>query len=264
MANSVNLYGRIFITGNIRAETGLHIGGSQSGLEIGGVDNVVIRDPLTDRPYIPGSSLRGKMRSLWEKKNGAPQNWPIGQGVRIHICERLEQYARCPVCQIYGVPGQLEASSPTRLVVRDVFMSEESAKALESVAQTDLPYTEVKWEAAIDRVTSAATPRQMERVPAGVVFSGFEMVFSVYDYPGDLQRFPDVLESMQLLEDDYLGGQGSRGSGKITFQNVLVWARSRADYRQPLIFSEQGMTVAEWLAQREALVEWLNRALPAR
>lgn len=263
MANSVNLYGRIFITGDIVAMTGLHIGGAQTGLEIGGVDNVVIRDPLTDRPYIPGSSLRGKMRSLWEKKNGALQNWPIGQGVRIHICEKAGDYMRCPVCQIYGVPGQLEASSPTRLVVRDVFMSEDSAKKLEEVAQTDLPYTEVKWEAAIDRVTSAATPRQMERVPAGVIFSGFEMVFSVYDHPGDLQRFPDVLESMQLLEDDYLGGQGSRGSGKIAFQNVQVWVRSRADYRQPLLFSEQAMTVAEWLTQKDALINWLRQALPA-
>jgi CRISPR-associated protein Csm3 len=263
MANSVNLYGRIFITGDILAVTGLHIGGAQTGLEIGGVDNVVIRDPLTDRPYIPGSSLRGKMRSLWEKKNGVLQNWPIGQGVRIHICKDASEYGRCPVCQIYGVPGQLEASSPTRLIVRDVFMSSDSAKKLEEVAQTDLPYTEVKWEAAIDRVTSAATPRQMERVPAGVIFSGFEMVFSVYDHPGDLQRFSGVLESMQLLEDDYLGGQGSRGSGKIAFQNVQVWVRSRTDYRQLWSFSEQAMTVAEWLAQKDALINWLYQKMPA-
>ncbi len=262
-SSSVNLYGRIFITGYISAETGLHIGGAQSSLAIGGVDNVVIRDPMTNRPYIPGSSLRGKMRSLWEKKSGAVQNQKIGQDVHIHVCEYANDYARCPVCQIYGVPGQLEASSPTRLIVRDVFMSDESAQKLIELGQTDLPYTEVKWEAAIDRVTSAATPRQMERVPAGVIFSNFEMIFSVYEHPGDLDRFPDVLESMQLLEDDYLGGQGSRGSGKIIFQQVMVWARSRVDYRTPKYFSETGMSVAEWLNQREALVEWLNQAIPA-
>lgn len=265
MADTINLYGRVFVTGYIQARTGLHIGGAQSNLTIGGVDNVVVRDPLSNRPYIPGSSLRGKMRSLWEKKSGVVQNWPIGQGVRIHICKGAGDYSSCPVCQIYGVPGQLEASSPTRLIVRDVFMSDESAQKLNQLGQTDLPFTEVKWEAAIDRVTSAATPRQMERVPAGVTFSNFEMVFSIYDYPGDLDRFPYVLESMQLLEDDYLGGQGSRGSGKISFENVYIMLRTRDDYRQTRYFPEQGdgMSVADWLSRREALVEWLYQELPA-
>lgn len=221
----VNLYGRIFIRGNIKAVTGLHIGGSQVAMSIGGVDNPVIRDPLSGKPYIPGSSLRGKMRSLWEKAHGRKQNWPIGKGVNIHICEKLDDYNDCPVCPIYGVPSQLDASSPTRLTVRDVFMDEESAKQLRKQVQTDMPYTEVKWEAAIDRVTSAATPRQIERVPAGTKFSGFEMVFSVYEKK-DLKRFLDVLEAMQLLEDDYLGGSGSRGSGKIVFEGVEIRARA--------------------------------------
>jgi len=258
MANSVNLYGRIFITGDILAATGLHIGGSQSGLEIGGVDNVVIRDPLTDRPYIPGSSLRGKMRSLWEKKNGAPQNWPIGQGVRIHICERAEQYARCPVCQIYGVPGQLEASSTTRLVVRDVFMSGESAKALESLAQTDLPYAEVKWEAAIDRVTSAATPRQLERVPADTVFAPMELVFSLY-LPGDVDLFGHLLAAMQLVEDDYLGGQGSRGSGKVRFEELTLTSKKGDTYT---VVGTKGpyKTLEKLLQEKDQILDWVRQS----
>lgn len=260
---AVDLYGRIFVRGHIQTMTGLHIGGAQTSLAIGGVDNVVVRDPLTNRPYIPGSSLRGKMRSLWEKVNGAYQNQKIGRDVFIHTCERRDDYNKCRVCQIYGVPGQLEASSPTRLVVRDVFMDEASAEQLDKLAKTDLPYTEIKWEAAIDRVTSAAVPRQLERVPADVYFSNFEMIFSIYDHPGDIERFPYVLESMQLLEDDYLGGQGSRGSGKIAFHNVMISVRSRQDYRSLVDYSDgDGTSVAEWLAEREALVEWLYQMLP--
>jgi CRISPR-associated protein Csm3 len=258
----INLYGRVFLCGDIVTKTGLHIGGAQAGLAIGGVDNIVIRDLLTNRPYIPGSSLRGKMRSLWEKASGAQQNWPIGREVYIHICERAADYSRCPVCQIYGVPGQLEASSPTRLVVRDVFMDDDSAENLEKMAQTDLPYTEVKWEAAIDRVTSAAVPRQMERVPAGVAFSGFEMIFSVFE-AGDRSRFPYVLQSMQLLQDDYLGGQGSRGSGQIEFTNVVVGARSRGDYRtQAWSYEGQAWTVGDLLARSDELITWLEQKIP--
>jgi len=265
MTEKVDLFGRIFVRGKIKAITGLHIGGSPTALAIGAVDNPVIRDTLTGRPYIPGSSVRGKMRSLWEKMTGVRQNWPIGKGVKIHVCERRTQYEKCPVCQIYGVPGQLEASFPTRLVMRDAFLSEESEEELRVRAKTDLPYTEVKWEAAIDRVTSAAVPRQMERVPAGAVFDGFELVFSVYD-EGDLDRFVNVFEAMQLLEDDYLGGLGSRGSGKVVFENLTISVRSRRDYGDEKAWGEIPQATEEKTqvslvlekANREALTAWLK------
>jgi len=96
-------------------------------------------------------------------------------------------------------------------------------------ARTDLPLSEIKWEAAIDRVTSAATPRQMERVPAGAEFGPAEMVYSIYE-ADDIDRFRNVVEGMQLLEDDYLGGSGSRGSGKVAFRDIQVYARARGDY----------------------------------
>jgi len=267
MTEKVDLYGRIFVQGRIKAVTGLHIGGSPIALAIGTVDNPVIRDTLTGRPYIPGSSVRGKMRSLWEKMTGVRQNWSIGKGVNIHICEKKEEYQRCPVCQIYGVMGQSEASFPTRLVVRDAFLSDESEEDLRVRAKTDQPYTEVKWEAAIDRVTSAAVPRQLERVPAGTEFDGFEMVFSVYD-KSDLARFVTVFEAMQLLEDDYLGGQGSRGSGKILFRGLSVSCRARNSYghkepweEMPAVNEEKDESqVAKVLEaeNRKNLLEWLE------
>jgi len=257
----VDLYGRIFVRGAIKSVTGLHGGGSPAALAIGGVDNPVIRDTLTGRPYIPGSSVRGKMRSLWEKMTGVRQNWPIGKGVSIHICEKQGEYQDCPVCQIYGVPGQLEASFPTRLVVRDSFLSEYSEEELRVRAKTDLPYTEVKWEAAIDRVTSAAVPRQMERVPAGAIFDGFEAVFSVYEAK-DLGRFVNVLEAMQLLEDDYLGGQGSRGSGKVLFEGLRLFCRKRNEYADEKDWDKtpkgSNFGVRGVLEQRQELLQWLK------
>lgn len=233
----IELKGRVFITFDIVAVTGLHIGGSDAGVEIGGVDKTVIRDKLTNRPYIPGSSLKGKMRSLLEKYKGLKQNQRIGLGY-IHSCgaeykkddpRGKEEYQKCDVCQVFGVPGERDFSTPTRLVVRDTFLSEESSGKLEA-AQTDLPYTEVKTEVSIDRVTSAANPRQMERVPAGAIFDHAEMVFSLYEGKGcsaqkDLERMSVLLEAMQLVEDDYLGGLGSRGSGKVAFTNIQVSLR---------------------------------------
>jgi CRISPR-associated protein Csm3 len=105
---------------------------------------------------------------------------------------------------------------------------------LEDSGRTDLPYTEVKTEVSIDRVTSAANPRQMERVPAGVTFADAEIVYSIYhgercDAGRDVARLAALLTAFQLLEDDYLGGQGTRGAGKVKFTNIRVGLRS-GDY----------------------------------
>ena len=247
---TIKLEGRVFITFDIETMTGLHIGGTESGIEIGGVDKTVIRDKLTNRPYIPGSSLRGKMRSLLEKYHGLRQNQRIGQGY-IHSCGADEKdkakaqadYVACDVCQVFGVPGEREFATPTRLVVRDVHLSDESARKLEESGRTDLPYTEVKTEVSIDRVTSAANPRQMERVPAGSVFSNAELVYGVYSGDGcnpgnDIERLRTVIEGLQLLEDDYLGGLGSRGSGKVRLQKIAVTARAHGKMGKPTTLKE--------------------------
>ncbi|MFQ6118439.1 MAG: type III-A CRISPR-associated RAMP protein Csm3 [Methanosarcinales archaeon] len=220
----VTLSGKIIIIGEIRAETGLHIGGSTVGLDIGGVDNAVIRDKITDQPYIPGSSLKGKMRSLLEKATGKEPNTDVGK-VKIHQCKSKEDFANCKVCKIFGLPGEKPFSQPTRLFVRDSFLSD--PESLEK-ADTDLPYTEVKFENVIDRITSAANPRQTERVPAGAKF-GFEFIYNVFNEE-DKNNLKYVFEAMNLLEHDYLGGQGSRGYGKIKFSNIKILWNSRNDY----------------------------------
>lgn len=229
-----HLLGKVIIRGKIEAKTGLHIGGSQVKLEIGGVDLPIVRDPLTNRPYIPGSSLKGKMRSLLEKAKGKKPNKNIGtpeHPIRIHLCDNPEELQGCEVCKIFGMPssppekGQKAFNEPTRLIVRDAPLTDESAGELEGL---ELPYSEVKWENAIDRMTSAANPRQVERVPAGAEFE-FELIYNVFEEE-DVERLKHVFEALSLVEHDYLGGHGSRGYGQVVFKDIRMWWNSKADY----------------------------------
>lgn len=225
--DSLKLYGRVFITGNIHLVTGLRIGGSGGSFSIGGNDNPIIKNILTGEPYIPGSSLRGKMRSLTEKYSGAKLNH---KGWKMHTATTEAEYVVSPIANIYGVSAE-GVGLPTRLLVRDVALTQESRELLRR-ARTDIPFTEIKTEVNIDRVTSQATPRSMERVPAGVDFGPMEMVYNVY-LPQDIEWFSVLLDGMALIEDDYLGGSGSRGSGKIAFQNLTVTIKSAGNYREP-------------------------------
>lgn len=263
MAAFVKLLGRVFIRGTIRANTGLHIGAGSAGLTIGGLDNPVIRDPQTRLPYIPGSSLKGKMRSLAERARGFdPDNKSEVQAIsniRIHVCRDPDAYATCDVCQLFGVPGNLDHTTPTRLTVRDAFLDRQSLEG----AQTDFLYTEVKWEASIDRITSAALPRQVERVPAGACFTGMELIMSLYDLgqglDAEFTRLKTLILAMQLLEDDYLGGQGSRGSGKVAFQDLRVDARRGSEL---VPFADvQGTDLVGLVCAQDALAHWARDIL---
>lgn len=217
MADQITLFGRLIVSGNIETLTGLHVGGSTGAFAIGTVDKPVILNPVNGQPYIPGSSLRGKMRSLTEKYMGLPLR-SMGS-VRIHQPNQPEDYFASPVAQMYGVPAE-DFTLPTRLVVRDVPMTSESVSKMRR-AKTDLPYTELKTEVSIDRITSQANPRQIERVPAGAVFGPMDMTLSFYRRE-DLEFIGTLADGMMLLEDDYLGGNGSRGYGKIGFSDLTV------------------------------------------
>lgn len=230
----VRLLGRMFITGEVHLITGLHIGGSESLFAIGGVDSAVVADSITQRPYIPGSSLRGKMRSLLEKLEGKVTGQTI-QDATIHQCHSQGDYETCPICNLFGIAAggsdkQLR-NKPTRLVVRDVQLTDDSAKQLLE-ARTTLPYTEVKTEVSIDRVTSHASGlRQIERVPAGAVFGPMTLIVSIYQ-DQDVDWLKDLVKAMSLLEDDYLGGSGSRGSGHVIFRGLKVSLKAGAGYQE--------------------------------
>lgn len=208
------LQGKIVLTGTVKCITGLHIGASKDNLDIGGIDAPVLRDPVTREPYIPGSSLKGKLRSLFERRQGMTYNRHSGQGVYRHECVD----PTCKVCRLFGAAGGREGDNiPARLIVRDSLLTEDSKKQLESI-DTGLQYAEWKFENALDRITAAANPRQLERVPAGAEFT-FEMVYNVEapDHEEIRKDLVNLLEILSLLEDDYLGGHGSRGYGKIKF-----------------------------------------------
>ena len=256
---SIQLQGKIFLQGTIRAVTGLHIGGNSDDLEIGGIDNPVIRNAFNREPYIPGSSLRGKIRGLLDRHFNNLLNKRVGRGVRVHECKTPDEYNACPVCQVFGIAPTEEKlrgeAMPTRLIVRDTFLTNESLDVLDR-ADTDTDFTEIKTEVAIDRITSAATPRQQERVPAGVTFGPFQIIHSFYTQDqGDLNTqlrseirlFDTVLKGMELLGDDYLGGSGSRGAGQIAFESLKLTFKSRQCYEkegcQPISIAPEDQTI---------------------
>ena len=259
MVPTPTLQGKLIVQAQIKVLTGLRIGGAAGGLEIGGLDNPVIRDPVTQRPYIPGSSLKGKMRSLVTRALGKELEELVQGRVRIHWCEPDEYWTDgvpCPVCRTFGTAGE-RAQEPGRLIVRDAPLLDElevpdenggtrRVRWDEIAAGLDLPYTEVKMEAAIDVITAAANPRQMERVPPGALFDA-EMLLAVYDQH-DREALRTLLLGMRLLEDDYLGSSGSRGYGRIRFQNVRVLWRSVDHYRDPEHHPEQVLAQADTLA----------------
>ncbi len=204
--NKATLMKKIFIRGKIEAVTGLHIGGSSLGMSIGGADSVVIRDPLSNKPYIPGSSLKGKMRSLSEKLKGKIYVDENGNYLPYNKIDH-------PIGQVFGVSADKKMeSTPTRLIVRDCPLV--NSKDLEEAENTDMPFTEIKTEVVIDRLSSKANPRQIERVPAGAVFE-LEMVLNVYNGDDENELVSTVFEALKLVQDDYLGGNGTRGYGKV-------------------------------------------------
>jgi len=203
------LIGKIYIKGLLETKTGLHIGGNSDFSAIGAVDTVVVRDPFTRRPYIPGSSLKGKMRYLLTRvfaSNGMLKD------IQKESADNPDDYK---IMRLFG------SSSPkiilSRLQFWDVFLNEQSIEKL-SKADTDLYLTEIKYENSIDRITSIANPRQIERVPAGALFD-FNLVYNIEDENELQEDMKNVGYAMMLLEHDYLGGHGSRGYGKVQFSD---------------------------------------------
>ncbi len=202
--------------GTLEVVTGLHIGGSVEAMEIGGIDNPIIKHPVTQEPYIPGSSLKGKMRSQMEKKEGrvGKSGEPCGCG-------------NCMVCRVFGPHKNMRHQlGPTRILVRDAMLSEKSREELQQAVQEGKSYIEVKTENIIDRNTGAAARgglRQQERVPAGARFD-LEVGVQVMDL--DRESDSDVVsyvkEALKAVEESYIGGSGSRGYGKVQFTAMTL------------------------------------------
>ncbi|WKZ18791.1 MAG: type III-A CRISPR-associated RAMP protein Csm3 [Candidatus Jettenia sp. CY-1] len=228
MSNNRILLGKVIMSGTLECLTGLHIGASRENMEIGAIDSPVVRDPITREPYIPGSSLKGKLRALLEKALGIINRRNIGtrnNPVEVHVCNDAGEALNCSLCRIFGSTGDNGGKNfPARLIVRDLRLTEDSRNKLADI-DTGLQYTEWKFENAIDRVTSAANPRQLERVPRGAEFT-FELIYNVED-TGQMQEDLDNLKlAINLIEADALGGHGSRGYGKVKFKIKSIEGRT--------------------------------------
>lgn len=214
------------IKGKLVCETGLHIGGANDAINIGGADSILIRDSVSDLPFIPGSSLKGKLRSLLELND------------KKSIQSVLEKKGKSSTdedsiaVKIFGISSDKKNNLkyPTRLIVRDSFPTEESIKLWEKQEEV-VRGSELKWENTIDRITSRANPRSLERIPKGSSFN-FEFIFSVYEE--DENNLMGLFEAMRLLEDNYLGGSGSRGYGKVKFANISITKRGQDYYKKDI------------------------------
>jgi len=236
----LKLIGKLILEGELECRTGLHIGAGKGSLEIGGADNPVVKDAF-GLPYIPGSSLRGRLRALLEHSLGLAVPAELvylsrrrGQEVRIHQSDRPDD----EICLLFGrSPGRMDraagealettAATPARLTVYDAPLVLDSITP-QMRENLDDELTEVKSENAIDRITSQANPRTLERVPAGAKFR-FRMVLDIL-CDEDKVLPARVVEGLRLLEDDALGGGGSRGSGRVGLQNLKLTWRGRDFY----------------------------------
>jgi len=194
---------KIKINTSITLITGLHIGGNSENVEIGGIDNPVIKlASKGDVPYIPGSSLKGKMRCLLEQAAGAPK---VGLDEKVNNLFGITENKR----------NGIDDNKPSKLIVRDAMPTDESKALLLACDNLDMPYTENKWENSIKRTEGKAeNPRQTERVPAGAVFNA-EFIINVWDDDDEQELMTLFEKGIRLLENDYLGGSGSRGYGQI-------------------------------------------------
>ncbi|MEL6194125.1 MAG: type III-A CRISPR-associated RAMP protein Csm3, partial [Bacteroidota bacterium] len=173
---------------------------------------------------IPGSSLKGKMRSLLELNEGCIGNKSMGKvknGPNDHDLDK-----KAP--KLFGSSSGDEKQRPSKILVRDAHILAESG----DFADTDLPFTETKTEVVIDRITSAASPRQIERVPAGAKFE-LNIVINVFNEDNEGELVNSTFTALQLVQDDYLGGNGSRGYGQVSFEIDSITERSAAYYEDP-------------------------------
>jgi len=219
-------HGKIIIHLPFKLLTGTHIGNENDGFAIGGVNKVVVRDAVTRLPIIPGSSLKGKLRSIVEAMEGMDKKQPMEQGkwynrghseMYRHEADTREEALKNAVDRTFGTTGNGNKATnhPARLAVSDAQVTPQTAEVLSDL-EGDFPFTEVKSENFLDRITSAANPRTLERVPAGSVFVS-RLTYTVEDIQQVKQDLTYLLAALLWLEDDYIGGNGSRGYGRLRF-----------------------------------------------
>ncbi|MDI6832652.1 MAG: type III-A CRISPR-associated RAMP protein Csm3 [Bacteroidales bacterium] len=246
--DTTKLSGKIIISGEIIVQTGLAIGGNKAGIEIGALDNPVIKTHK-GIPFIPGSSLKGKLRSLLARAAGSDS---VESDIEIFNLSNDElknkniQPIYKHIAPLFGygagegkIQGNADKTAENRnnrkgealLKVRDAFIKQET--------DGNEKFTEEKMENSIHRVTGVANPRPIERVLPGTVFS-LDMYLDVYNNEDALQQLELLDLAFQLLTDDYLGGGGSRGNGKVEFKNFKITYKKLIPEGETICIKEKG------------------------
>jgi len=216
----MKLSGYRTIEGQVHCLTGLRIGGTQETVGIGETENPIIRHPVSRLPYIPGSSLKGKLRSLLEMKYSS-HSQQTGEPCNC---------GECTICALFGCGDATRSKEPTRLIFRDALMTQETREELEDALPGS--YAEVKTEIRMDRKEGKAASRALrtqERLPEGSVFD-LSISFRLFEEDTEEKRkeyMEKLAEAFDDLQKDYLGGSGTRGYGKV---KVAHGDQSMGDY----------------------------------
>jgi len=270
---TISLLAKYKVNFDIVCKSGLHIGGTDTGAGIGEIDNPVLKDSVKGYPYICGSSLKGRMRERleWLLENIQTQAEKIREDIDEEFIKKFgDKYTpnefakkedeirrktleigqcncgKCEICHYFGHSSQEFEDEdvilgPTRFIFRDAFPTEITLKMWEEKLGAGI-YTEIKTENTISRLTAVANPRNLERVPAGSVFSG-EIIIELYETPSPKkddvkEAFKLLFQGMTAIEQSFLGGTGSRGSGTVEFKNLKITKIPSSYYKDPKIQPE--------------------------
>jgi len=202
------LFGKIIIEANLKLLTGLHISSSSDFSAIGAVDTIVIRDPFSYEPIIPGSSLKGKMRYLLSRITAD----------KPEISDLTDE--KNELKRLFGTSSNTDKTFQSRLQFFDIRLTEMSRNKMKRM-ELDLPFTEIKFENSINRLSGEANPRQIERVPAGAEFA-FKLVYNIENIEELKDDIRLLKEGLDILQMDYIGGHGTRGYGKIAIDSYRI------------------------------------------
>ena len=216
------IQGKLNIEATLTLLTGTHIGASKDFAPIGAVDSVVIRDPLTRQPIIPGSSLKGKLRTLLAKTE-----------TKGYVLQEADADS-LPVKRLFGASKPV---MPARLQFSDLRMLKESVQFIKGMG-TDLYLSEIKFENGINRLTSVANPRQIERVPAGAKFR-LQLNYNIEQLAEVEEDMALLARAFTLLHMDYIGGHGSRGYGRVLIDQFKIALFSVSD--EPMALDMEAM-----------------------
>jgi len=211
----------VTLKGQVLLKSGLHIGAGDLEMHIGGTDNPVVKNVHSNEPYIPGSSLKGKVRSLLEMRSGLmaeTKGNPVGKSILKKDLSEQAKNEATKILKIFGSSGvdadENDEIGPTRASFADCYLSAESRTL---ASENNLPLTEVKSENSINRISgTAVNPRFTERVLAGLSFD-FSITLKELDIDSGDNLIDFLLQGLKLLEYDALGGSGSRGYGRVEF-----------------------------------------------